>query len=135
MTISGTGITGSGLAHLAGLGRLKSLTIPNTALDDAGVANLGRLSGLQKLYMGLRGAELCGASRCRALFLVSTRLQSGDAMRNSSGTGLTSTHGNSGVKKLRMVSPELLARLAHRPVSVGKVLEVNSAIPERGRCG
>jgi hypothetical protein len=52
ITLSGTGITGSGLVHLAGLGKLKSLTIPNAALDDAGLANLGRLTSLQQLYIG-----------------------------------------------------------------------------------
>jgi hypothetical protein len=34
------------------LEKLKSLIIPNTSLDDAGTANLGRLTGLKQLYIG-----------------------------------------------------------------------------------
>ncbi|MFI5455944.1 MAG: leucine-rich repeat domain-containing protein [Isosphaerales bacterium] len=56
ITLSGTGIAGSGLIHLTGLGKLKSLTIPGSPLDDAAQANIGRLTSLQKLYIGGGGS-------------------------------------------------------------------------------
>ena len=52
INLFGASITGSGLRPPRRIRRLKSLVIPNSALDDAGLASLGWLTGLTKLYIG-----------------------------------------------------------------------------------
>ncbi len=95
--LSSTQVSDAGLAHLAGLSGLQSLSLWNTKVSDAGLAHLARLSGLQSLSLwntkvsdaGL--AHLAGLSGLQSLYLSSTKL---------SDAGLAHLAGLSGLQSL-----------------------------------
>jgi hypothetical protein len=53
LVMSGTGVTGKALPHVAKLSHLRQLDLSGTAVDDAGLANLTRLKALK--YLNLDG--------------------------------------------------------------------------------
>ena len=65
--MSGIGLTDAGLANLAGLGSLRTLSLGSAGFTDAGLAHLTRLTGLNELSLAGSGVKGGGLSRLDVL--------------------------------------------------------------------
>jgi Leucine-rich repeat (LRR) protein len=80
LTLRDTSVTDAGLAQLTSLPRLQRLSLTGTPITDAGLAHIGRITSLEELDLsrtnvqGAGFAHLAGLTKLRRLTLVQTAI-------------------------------------------------------------